>query len=46
MEKTVEGFIQNLKGEEYNITYKIQNRNIYFKDSKNGFLIKISKLKG
>ena len=46
LQKTEKGFIQNLKSTEYNITYKIENGNIYFKDKKNRLLIKISKTKG
>jgi len=46
IEETAEGFIQNLKSPEYNIIYKVLNGNIYFKDKKNKFLIKISKIKG
>ena len=46
IEETAEGFIQNLKSPEYNIIYKVLNGNIYFKDKKNRFLIKISKIKG
>lgn len=46
MQITDEGFIQKLKSAEYNITYTIENGNIYFKDKKNRLLIKISKTKG
>ena len=46
LEKTEMGFIQELKSTEYNIIYRIENGNIYFKDKQNNFLIKISKTKG
>lgn len=46
MQITDEGFIQKLKTTQYNIIYKIENGDIYFKDKQNGFLIKISKTKG
>ena len=46
LQKTDGGFIQNLKSAEYNITYKVEYDNIYFKDRQNRFLIKISKTKG
>ena len=46
LEKTEMGFIQKLKSTEYNIVYRIENGNIYFKDKLNGLLIKISKTKG
>ena len=46
IEETPEGFIQNLNSAEYNIVYKVLNGNIYFKDKKNRFLIKISIIKG
>ena len=46
IKKTENGLIQELKSDEYNITYKIENGNIYFKDKKNKILIKIKKIKG
>ena len=46
LEKTEDGFIQNLKSDEYNIIYKVQYGKIYFKDKQNNFLIKVSKTKG
>lgn len=46
MKTTDTGFIQEIKSDEYNITYKIENGNIYFKDRQNKILIKISKTKG
>jgi len=46
MQITDEGFIQKLKSTPYNITYKIENGNIYFKDKQNRLLIKILKTKG
>lgn len=44
MQKTESGFIQELKTPEYNITYKIENGNIYFKDRTNKILIKIKSI--
>jgi len=46
IKKTENGFIQELKSDEYNITYKIDTNKIYFKDKKNKILIKIKKIKG
>ncbi len=46
IKKTENGFIQELKSEEYNIIYKVENETIYFKDKKNKILIKIKKIKG
>lgn len=46
LQVTPTGFIQNLKSTQYNITYKIDNGNIYFKDRQNNLMIKISKTKG
>lgn len=46
MKKTDGGFIQEIKSDEYNITYEIDNGKIYFKDRKNNILIKIFKTKG
>jgi hypothetical protein len=40
-QKTQSGFIQNIKSAKYNIVYKIDNGNIYFKDKQNKILIKI-----
>jgi len=46
LQKTEGGFIQNLKSDEYNIIYKVEYGKIYFKDTHNNFLIKVSKTKG
>ncbi len=46
LHKTEDGFIQNLKSDEYNIIYKVEYGKIYFKDIQNKFLIKVSKIKG
>ena len=43
---TQSGFTQELKNDKYNIIYKIENGNIYFKDRKNRILIKIKKVAG
>ncbi len=46
LQRTPTGFIQTLKSDQYNIIYKIENGDIYFKDKQNRLMIKISKLKG
>lgn len=46
LKRRADGFVQNIKSSKYDIVYKVQNQNIYFKDRKNNFLIKISKVKG
>lgn len=46
MQETNEGFVQNLKSEEYDISYSVKNGESYFKDRQNNLLIKISKTKG
>ncbi len=43
---TAGGFIQRLISTEYNILYKVEDGNIYFKDKHNRLMIKISKTKG
>ena len=40
------GFTQALKSKDYNIVYKVENKDIFFKDTKNKLKIKISKIKG
>lgn len=44
--QTAKGFTQELQSSEYDITYRVENAEIYFKDRKNKILIKISKTKG
>lgn len=44
MQKTANGFEQNIMNTHFDITYKIKDHNLYFKDSKNNVLIKIRKL--
>ena len=46
LQRTDAGFMQKLKTTQYNIVYKIENGDIYFKDKQNGFLIKLTKTKG
>jgi len=46
LEKTSTGFEQNIKTKDYDITYKIENDEVYFKDKQNKILIKIKKIKG
>jgi len=45
IEKTKDGFKQQIKTENYDITYRVQNNNLYFKDRKNRVLIKLKELK-
>ncbi len=42
--KTENGFVQNIKTPEYDITYKVTNNSIYFKDRLNKILIKLKDL--
>jgi hypothetical protein len=44
--QTAQGFTQELQSSKYDITYRVENAEIYFKDRKNMILIKISKTKG
>jgi len=46
LQKTPNGFIQELKSNEYNIIYKVQDGDISFKDTKNRLKIKILRVKG
>ncbi len=39
------GFEQKLKSKSYDITYRVENGNLYYKDSKNRVLIKLKELK-
>ncbi len=45
LKKLNNGFEQHIVTDSYDITYKIQNRNLYFKDRKNRVLIKLKELK-
>ena len=45
LKKTKSGFEQKLKSKSYDITYKIENGNLYFRDKKNRILIKLKELK-
>jgi len=42
--KTKDGFEQKIKTDNYDINYKIENKNLYFKDKKNKILIKLKEL--
>ncbi len=42
--KTKNGFEQNIKNRNYDISYKVTNDSIYFKDRKNHILIKLKRL--
>ncbi len=44
LHKTKEGFIQKISSIHYDIIYKITDTQIYFKDRKNGILIKIKEI--
>lgn len=39
------GFEQDIISDDYDISYKVDNGNLYFKDSKNKILIKLKELK-
>jgi len=43
--KTKDGFEQNIKTENYDITYRVENKNLYFKDANHKVLIKLKELK-
>jgi len=43
--KTQNGFEQKIKTENFDITYKVDNGNLYFKDRQNKILIKLRELK-
>ena len=45
LEKNQNGFMQTLSSKWYNIKYKVDKENIYFKDKKNKIIIKITGLK-
>jgi hypothetical protein len=42
--KEANGFSQTIKTENYEITYRVKNDTLYFKDSHNNILIKLRKL--
>ena len=44
LQKTTDGFVQNIKTKEYDITYKTTPNSIYFKDRQNKILIKLKDL--
>ena len=45
LKKTELGFEQEIKTDEFNIVYKVDGENLYFKDKKNSVLIKLKELK-
>jgi hypothetical protein len=45
LKKIVNGFEQKIKTDSYDITYRIEGKNLYFKDRKNSILIKLKELK-
>ncbi len=44
LKRTANGFLQKIRSKEYIIKYKIWPGNIYFKDVKNGIIIRLRKL--
>jgi hypothetical protein len=44
LQQLANGFTQNLKTNNYNISYRVKNRTLYFKDKNNKILIKLRKL--
>ena len=44
-EKTPDGFIQKIKNNDVNIKYKVNSKQIFFKDKKNKIIFKIKELK-
>jgi len=45
MRDVCSGFVQKIKSEHYNITYRVSKNETYFKDRKNGILIRIKNVK-
>ena len=45
MVKNESGFEQKIKTKNYDITYRVRDRSLYFKDRKNKILIKLKELK-
>ena len=45
LEKTEDGFIQKIKNEDVDIKYKVNHKQIFFKDKKNKIIFKIKELK-
>lgn len=45
LKKIQNGFEQKFKTDSYDITYRVENGNLYFKDTKNRILIKLKELK-
>ena len=45
LEKTNDGFIQKIKNENVDIKYKVNSKQIFFKDKKNKIIFKIKELK-
>ncbi len=43
--KSKNGFEQKIQTDEFDITYRVENGNLYFKDRKNTILIKLKELK-
>ena len=44
LEKNENGFIQKIKNEDVDIKYRVNNKQIFFKDRKNNIIIKIKEL--
>ena len=45
LKKIANGFEQKIKTDSYDITYRVEGENLYFKDRKNKILIKLKELK-
>jgi len=45
IQKTKNGFTQYIKTKDFDISYKVEGKTLYFKDRKNKILIKLRKLK-
>ena len=45
LKKSKSGFEQKIKTDEFDIIYRVENGNLYFKDRKNRVLIKLKELK-
>ncbi len=45
LEKTSDGFIQRIDGEDYDIRYEVKGSDLIFKDTKNRLILKLKELK-
>ena len=44
MSRTADGFTQNIKDEDVDISYRVERRGVFFKDRKNGIIFNIKDL--